>query len=227
MKKSIHPDEVFESLKIASKRSQKIRNLETLHALCSGQFQGSKDYSLPVIGKLWEATGGIMARALYNAASEDYRTLISAWEKYAGPHKPAASPTVDSKNPAYLSRIDDPAIRSLVQAALIERDKLKAEVNLLKSLTHFQIDLSPKTITPVSTPLIEEASKPNFTASEFESLEKALSQKNLLDQGWKEGPNGEILNDRGRRVFDAGFCSAIRKAIKTAQPKQKRVNHGI
>ena len=35
----------------------------------------------------------------------------------------------------------------------------------------------------------------------------------LEERGLKEGSHGEILNERGRTVFEVGFASAIRKVL--------------
>lgn len=215
-KKAPHPDDVLEALLQGCTRDQKRQNLRRLHELCSAQHAGTKDFSLPVIGKLWEAAGGIKARALYNAPSEDYRTLIQAWEKHSGPVEARSVEPSGKTSHAFISRIDDPAIRALVQGALIERDKLQAEVNLLKSLTHLKLDRSPAlpgsppSVVPV---LALPASRPDLTGSEREALERAVSQEFLSDQGWTEGRSGEVLNDKGRRLFEPGFTRAIRKVL--------------
>jgi len=211
-----HPDEVLEGLLHGCAREQKRQNLRRLHEMCAAQHAGSKDFSLPVIGKLWEAAGGIKARALYNAPSEDYRTLIQAWEKHSGPVEVRAVEPKAKASHDFIARIDDPAIRALVQGALIERDKLQAEVNLLKSLTHLKLDRSPALPNPVpaTMPLLtSSAPAPTLTPSEREALEKAVSPEFLSDQGWTEGRSGEVLNERGRRLFEPGFTRAVRKVL--------------
>ncbi len=163
-----------------------------------------------------EATGGIKARALYNAPSEDYRTLIQAWEKHSGPVEVRAAEPRKKASHDFLVRIDDPAIRALVQGALIERDRLQAEVNLLKSLTHLKLDRSTAlpSPAPLAAPLLAPAaSPPELKPSEREALERAVSPEFLSDQGWTEGRSGEVLNDKGRRLFEPGFTRAIRKLL--------------
>lgn len=215
-KQTPHPDEVLEALLLRCTREQKRQNLRRLHELCAAQRVGTRDFSFSVIGRLWEAAGGIKARALYNAPSEDYRTLIQAWEKHSGP---VAVRTVEPKgnvSHGFLTRIEDPAIRALVQGALLERDKLRAEVNLLKSLTHLQLDRSPAIPAPslvVTSAHSSAATKLSLTPSEREALERALSSEFFEDQGWTEGRSGEVLNDRGRRLFEPGFTRAIRKML--------------
>lgn len=216
----IHPEEVLAALSAKCRRQQKVKNLQTLHALCGAQYSGSKDFSISSIGRLWEVSGGIKARALYNAPSEDYRTLIKAWEKHSGPlTKPAKSSGQAAASSApFLARIEDPALRALAHAALIERDKLRAEVNLLKSVTVLNLDRSPALPSPMNqsrggVPVVGSSAITALMSSEREALEQAISPVFLNDQGWSEGPNGEILNDRGRRIFEAGFTRAIRKVL--------------
>lgn len=212
-----HPDDVFNALVEGCSREQKRINLKRLHDLCAAQHAGTKDFSLPVIGKLWEATGGIKARALYNAPSEDYRTLIKAWEQFSGPVKPRTDEAKLKASHEFIARIDDPAIRALVHRALIDRDRLRAEVNLLKSLTHINLDHSPSTpdivVTPPPDDLSSQVPTLVLTPSEREALERAISADFLSDQGWTEGRSGEVLNDKGRRLFEPGFTRAIRKVL--------------
>lgn len=105
-----------------------------MHEVCRKQHEvGSRDFSVPAIGRLAEAASIMKGRALYNAQSADYRLLIEAWAAYAGP--PPAKPSKILASHEYLMRIEDPAIRSIMQTAITERDKLKAQLNLLKANT--------------------------------------------------------------------------------------------
>lgn len=218
---ALNPNDVLDALRATSTRRQKVSNLELLHELCAAQQAGSRDFSLPTIGRLWEAAGGIKARALYNAASADYRTLIAAWEKHSGPAPRKDAEPKGAKQSAFLEKIEDPAVRALVQGALIERDKLQAEVNLLKSATMLQLDRSPPMLAgpattqvgPLSPVLPSPTAAPALTTSEREALEHAVSPVFLEDQGWTEKRSGEVVNDKGRRIFEAGFTKAIRKVL--------------
>lgn len=53
-----------------------------------------------------------------------------------------------------------------------------------------------------------------LTESERDALVKAISERSLEEQGWVEGSRGEIVNDRGRTVFEIGFTRAIRKMLE-------------
>ncbi|SOZ14447.1 Alpha/beta hydrolase fold protein (fragment) [Cupriavidus taiwanensis] len=77
-----------------------------MHELCRRQHgAGSRDFSLSAIGRLAEAEGIMKGRALYNAPSAHYRTLIEAWAAYAGP--PAPKPPQMLASHDYLMRIEE------------------------------------------------------------------------------------------------------------------------
>lgn len=212
----IHPDAVLESLLDKGGRSNRRANLAKMHELCRRQHAaGSRDFSLPTIGRLAEAEGILKGRALYNAPSADYRSLIEAWAAYAGPAVPKPQKTLASHD--YLMRIDDPAIRAIMQAVISERDRLKAQLNTLKSHTQVTVDRRPLGATVASSPGTQPvavlALSAQLTPSEREALQKAVSPSYLEDRGLKEGSHGEIVNERGRTVFEVGFTRAIRKVL--------------
>lgn len=211
----IHPDAVLEALLAKGPRSQRRDNLVKMHELCRKQHSGgSRDFSLAAIGPLCEADGIIKGRALYNAASADYKALIEAWAAYAGPPGPKPQKTLASNE--YLMRIEDPAIRSIMQAVIVERDKLKAQINLLKSQTHVTVDRRPLGANVVSNPTGPVAvltMAAQLTPSERDALQKAIAPQFLDNQGWREGSHGELINDKGRVIFEVGFAKAIRKVL--------------
>lgn len=215
-KTDIHPDAVLESLLAKGGRSNRRAGLAKLHELCRRQHEtGSRDFSLPAIGRLAEAEGIMKGRVLYNAQSADYRTLIEAWAAYAGPPAPKPPKTLASHE--YLMRIEDPAIRSIMQAIIAERDKLKAQLNVLKANTQVTVDRRPLGATiaasPGTQPVTVLAPSAQLTPSEREALQNAVSADYLENQGLREGSHGEIVNARGRTVFEVGFARAIRKVL--------------
>jgi hypothetical protein len=52
-----------------------------------------------------------------------------------------------------------------------------------------------------------------LTSMEREALERAISAELLVKEGWSEGPRGEIVAASGRRVFDNGFATGLRKLL--------------
>ena len=210
-----HPDAVLESLLAKGGRSHRRANLAKMHELCRRQHEaGSRDFSRPAIGRRAEAEGIMTGRALYNAQSADYRELIEAWSAYAGPPAPKSPKTLASHE--YLMRIDDPAIRSIMQAIIAERDKLKAQLNVLKANAQVTVDRRPLGATvaaPSSKSVAVLAMAAQFTPSERQALRKAVSADYLEERGLREGSHGEIVNERGRTVFEVGFARAIRKVL--------------
>lgn len=218
----IHPDAVLASLLDKGGRSNRRANLAKMHELCRRQHAaGSRDFSLPAIGRLAEAEAILKGRALYNAPSADYRALIEAWAAYAGPAAPKPTKTLASHE--YLMRIEDPAIRSIMQAIIAERDKLKAQLNVLKANSQVTIDRRPLGATIAAAPGVQPvavlALSAQLTVSEREALQKAVSAGYLEDRGLREGSHGEIVNERGRTVFEVGFARAVRKVLGDTVPK--------
>jgi hypothetical protein len=217
----IHPDEVLRSLLDKGPRRQKTENLKALHDICAVQHtiknQAVRDFSLPAIGRICEEKGIFKARVLYNAASEDYVALIKSWAAFSGTPsiKPPKKVVTPPAGHAYLMRIDDPAIRSIMQSVIVERDKLKAQLALLKSKSQIVVNQRPlgATIAPgdAGVPVLEISAQ--LTDSEREALRRAISKEFLADQGWNLGPDGEILTERKRVIYDPGYESAIRKVL--------------
>lgn len=211
----IHPDVVLEALLSKGARAQVQRTLRRLHEICRSQWQsGSRDLSLATIGRMAEEQGLIKGRILYNASSRDYKELIQAWSAYAGP--PVAPPPKTLASHGYLMRIDDPAIRSIMQAIIAERDILKAQLNQVKSSTVMKVDVRPLGATIVAdskgqtTAILEMAAQ--LTEPEREALRNAISPEVLKGEGWHEGKFGEIKKGN-RVVFLHGFATAIRRIL--------------
>src|ERR1700682_2692016 len=189
----IQPDAVLESLLAKGGRSNRRASLAKMHELCRRQHEaGSRDFSLSAIGRLAEAEGIMKGRALYNAPSADYRALIEAWAAYAGPPVPKPPRTLASHE--YLMRIEDPAIRSIMQAIIAERDKLKAQLNVLKANAQVTADRRPLVATVIaasgSEPVTVLAMTAQLTPSEREALEKAVQADYLEERGLQEGSHG-------------------------------------
>lgn len=144
-----------------------------------------------------------------------YRVFIEAWSAYAGPAEPRPPKTLASHD--YLMRIEDPAIRSIMQAIIAERDKLKAQLNVLKANAQVTVDRRPLGATisasPGAEPVAVLTPSAQLTPSEREALLKAVSAGYLEERGLKEGSHGEIVNERGRTVFEVGFARAIREIL--------------
>lgn len=212
---NIHPDAVFKAIQAKGARSQVQRTLEKIHEICRKQYElGSRDFSISTIGRICEQQEVIKGRVLYNATSRDYKELIQAWAAYAGP--PIAPPPKELASHSYLLRIEDPAIRSIVQATIAERDMLRAQINQLKSTTIGTVDMRPLgasiASTPDNTPFAVLEMSAQLTEPEREALKAAISPEFLANEGWEEGERGEIKKG-GRVLFQRGYISAIRRLL--------------
>ena len=215
---AIPPDQVLERLK-SGVPPQKQRNLDIIHAVCRELHQlGSRDFSLATVGRVSEERHGMSRNALYNKASEDFRTLIAAWSAFAGePAKKLPSPLKPLAEDDLLRRIDDPALRSLFGGIIAERNRLRGEVNLLKRNASVVIDRRTLPghahVTPDGQVMQVLSPRANLTESEIAALHKAISPEFLAQEGWREGRHGEIVNAKGRSLFDIRFANAVRKLL--------------
>lgn len=131
-----HPDTIFKALFLRPGRSERRDALTRLHEICLRHYEsGSRDFSIPVIGKECEAQGIIKSRALYNAPSADYRALIEAWAVFAGAKNMGtkAGSEAPKNRTSYVSRILDPVIRARVEELIWERDKLRVQLSLAQA----------------------------------------------------------------------------------------------
>jgi hypothetical protein len=165
-----------------------------------------------------EERNGMSRNALYNKASEDFRTLIAAWSTFAGETtKKQATPLTPLAEEDLLRRIDDPALRSLLGGIVAERNRLRGEVNLLRANANVVIDRRTLPghahVMPEGQVIQVLSPSSQLTDSEIAALRGAISPDFLRQEGWQEGPHGEIVNTKGRTLFDVGFTKAIRKLI--------------
>jgi hypothetical protein len=213
-----HPKAVLKALLDKGFRSHRRERLLKIHELCRKQHEaGSRDFSLPTIGDLAEKEDIMVGRALYNANSDCYKELIEAWAVYAGPPDPKPPKTLASHE--FLMRIADPAMRSIVQRAIVERNRFQAELNMLKAKTIFDVDKRPE-----GDKASVVAPYPQLTESEREALRRAISPDYLKRLGMYEGGRGEILynhsgmHEKGEKVFEIRFAQAIRKVLGATGP---------
>lgn len=216
----IDPATLFAELS-ANARPQKRANLEIIHKVCQELSRlGSTDFSLATIGRMSEERDGISRRALYNSTSEDFKRLIQAWANVTEARQNTApkrkSVEAHSESNEFLRKIADPALRSLIAMVIAERDTLLGEVKLLRANANIVVDRRTLpghvNVTP-SGQVIQVMSSAGLSNTEKQALEQAISSQFFKHESWSEGPNGEILNSTGRKLFDIGFTNAIRKVL--------------
>lgn len=212
-----NPNQLLEAL-CAGTRPQKRKNLEIVHQVCAQLHRlGSKDFSLATVGRMSEERGGMSLRALYNATSSDFKALIRAWAEFAADKVSEARHRESlPADTSLLRKLSDPALRALVGSIIAERDRLRSEVKVLKSNANVVIDKrvlpGHVNVTPQGQ-VIQVVSSAGLSETEKEALAQAISPEFLRHEGWAEGENGEIVNARGRKLFDIGFTNAIRKLL--------------
>jgi hypothetical protein len=216
----LHPKVVLERLLAATHRPERRAALKGIHAICEAQAAGTaRDFALGTIGALAEALGLLKKKTLSNKSSAELVSLIAAWQRYAGSDRlPIADPARTVIEEKLLS-IPDPAFRTLLQSRLAERDKLVSQVNLLKSATTIVIDRSPH---QASAPQPVRPLQLELPYSELSALRQVLSSTFLSDEGWAEGPDGEILVvNNGRRIFPKGFLTLLRRVLEFHVPERR------
>lgn len=226
---AIHPDDVLKTLKEGA-RPQKQRNLDVVHEVCAELHHlGSRDFSLATVGRMSEQRHGVSQGALYNKPAADFRTLIQAWAAYAGDAKPRLpGPRKPLSEEDLLHRIEDPALRALIGCIVAERNRLRAGINTLRSRANIVIDrrVLPGEVKAAQDGQIVQVltTTEGLLPLEREALERAISPTFLEQEGWRVGTHGEIRNTNGRKLFEVGFATAIRKLISASaqQPSKQK-----
>jgi predicted DNA binding protein len=217
----LHPDQVLKALLDKGVRSDKEEKLHKLQELCAHEYgrysSGARDFSISNMSRIAESHGLFKARTIYNKQSEDYAILIKAWEAYNGPvvAKPAKIAKGKIEKYEFLNKIDDPVVRNLCLMGLIQRDKFKAELDLLKSNTQITVDMRPlgAEITKGSMNVAVIETLAQLTDSERTALKTALDRNALEKRNWTIGVAGEVIDDRGRFIFQPGFVTALQKVL--------------
>jgi len=160
---------------------------------------------------------GPWAGELHSTLGKHYCELITAWAIQNG--NDTDKPNKKQKPIAgeeFLRRIPDPADRALAGFIIAERNRLRGEVNLLKSKSNIVIDRRPPLgdIRHANGGLIQILPQgAELLPTEREALEKATDPTWLKDHGMEEGTHHQLLKDNGRELFPMGFLSAIRKMV--------------
>lgn len=218
--KPIHPDQTLQHLKNGT-RLQKQRNLDIVHEICAELHRlGTRNFSLATVGRMSEERGGISKNAIYNKAAKEFQSLIEAWRTFsAGGMGHKAMPRMEARADTeedLLRKIPDVAVRSIVGMVIAERNRLRAEVKVLKRNTSVVINkriLPGQIQTGVDGQVVQVLEASGLTETERTALAKAISPAFLTQEGWREGENGTIYNERKRPLFDIGFANAIRKLL--------------
>ncbi|HDR7623655.1 TPA: hypothetical protein QCX73_003311 [Bacillus mycoides] len=212
---TIDPAElVAQLLKNASTRKK--RSLEIIHNICKEQYErGSKDFSIPTIGRLSIGAKGPSIQTIRNKEGADYRAVMQCWADYAnGTTKKTKTKQENTTSDEILAGITDPTIRALVGVVLAENRKLKSENSLLKQQTKLTIDMRHPTRPLLNTnedaKVLPQIS--NLLPLEITALQNAISDEFLKDWGFTTDEQGRIKY-KGRTMYKAGYVTAIKKIL--------------
>ena len=220
----IHPDQVLAALKQKAKRSNKVANLDAIHAVCTEVYKsGGVDYSYALVGRMSERQGGPAVNTLYTHASADYRALIDAWGAYAkvNGRRTAVKPML-ATDEDLLKKVDDPAVRALLSMAVAERNRYRQQLDTLRSQSSITIDLRPlpgiANVDHKTGEIIQLISPlEGLTEADIDALERAVSPALFKAEGWTEVENGSVAKSSGQRLYGPGYTHALRRLIDAAR----------
>ena len=221
MTTTIDPTQLYQALfNKPGSRSERRNCLTGLHEICRRHHEsGSRDFSLPVIGRQCEAAGLIKARALYNAPSANYRALIEAWALFAASQPAPACrenepliPQASAPKPRH--RIARNYVQTFPGAKVVSKDEafvsnLELKISILEA-QHLVLESSLKKFRKAGdlpiprprgrTPL----SKWNLNNEDIEGLKKAIHPDLLRSQGWKFDARMQVVDERGELTRQVG-----------------------
>lgn len=209
----MHPDDLLEQLK-GTANTRKQKNLDLIHAVCREQYErGSRDFSVATIARIAHERGGPTRGAIHNKTGDDFKALIKAWAEHTGGVTRKERKVSENPYMALIEKIEAPDVRSIMASLLAENQKMRRQINLLKTNAGVVIDMRTQAITiPTESTQILPALT-GLTDSEKEALRHAISERLLKDEGWSCDERGRIINDKGREIFKVGFATAIRKIL--------------
>lgn len=215
MKVTIEPNDLFAQLS-ENASTRKKRSLEIIHKICKEQYErGSKDFSIPTIGRLSIEEKGPSIQTIRNKEGRDYRALMQCWADHTnGSTKKISTKQENTTSDEILAGITDPTIRALVGVTLAENRKLKSENSLLKQQTKLTIDMRPA-VRPLlnvneNTETLSQIN--NLLPSEITALQNAISDEFLKEWGYTTDEQGRIKY-KGRTMYKPGYVTAIKKIL--------------
>jgi hypothetical protein len=221
-----HPDQVLGALKQKTKRSDKVRSLDVIHSVCGEiHASGGVNYTYALVGRMSERQGGPACITLYSKASEDYRTLINAWEAHAkaqGRSRPVKPQLATDDH--LLQQISDPSIRMLLSMAIAERYNLRKQLDTLRSQTNITVDLRPlpgvATVDTKANEIIQVVTPlEGLSPTQRDSLQRAIAPATLKSMGWVETLDGEVVVQRtGEVIYGPGYTHAINFLLTAPNP---------
>lgn len=209
------PETLFQELYIsASERKKKV--LKRIHDACKSQYElhKSNDFSVATISKIIENEGP-SERAIHNKTGADYKALILAWAAFAGPKKTIKKVSYASQVEQELSLIEDIGLRTLALSLYSQLKQKKSEVNQLRKILESNLTINLATNQKPSDQYIDlNITKiDTLLPIEVSALQEAISRSTIETNNWIIDENGAVKAESGRRIFRAGYVSAVKKIL--------------
>tara|TARA_R110001583_G_scaffold26533_16_gene95566 strand:+ start:6428 stop:7027 length:600 start_codon:yes stop_codon:yes gene_type:complete len=180
----------------------KVKNtLQAIYEVCAEQKKrGLSDFSFSTIARLGEGKGIPKAQSIRNETGEPYRALIKCFENSA--NKNQTNKKVYKKKLDWIEKIEDIPTRILAghQAAELARAK-----KTIKEFTppNMVIDINDGFAIPGES----------FNELEKKALEYLISDEFFEKWQFKKGIHGDVLDEKGEKVFKVATLDAIEKAL--------------
>jgi len=196
------PEETLNHLKsISSPRTH--RTLEAIYNVCQDQENlGIHDFSYSTIARLGEKSGVPRAQSIRNKTGENYRVLIQSFTENSSTRKP-----IKNTKPAdsWIDDIKDPKLKLLVQ---IQASKLSEANRLIKE------------IVPPETEIYIYDNQGQVSIDKLDNLERKaleylISNEFLEKWEFKIGERGDVIDNKGNKIFKIATIDAIKKSLDT------------
>lgn len=184
--------------------------IDILVGLCESQIErGSSDFSVALIGKLFQSLGGVGPQAIRNKTGARYKAVISVFDKFYGSKLTASQSASNGGVPDWVDQISDSNARWLVKDLLGENKRLARTLQAHQVLNKENaqlIDMRPHS----NVPTLVTKTLDDF---EVDALMDFFRDDNLEQLGLFATENGQLRdNSEGKRaVTPPGFIKIINK----------------
>ncbi len=195
------PEELLIELKNDAKLKVK-RTLQAIYDVCMGQKKrGLSDFSVSTIARLGEDKGVPKAQSIRNKTGEPYHALIKCFESSVDMNQSKGKKYKGALD--WIEKIEDVPTKILAshQAAELARAK-----QTIKEYT------PPDMVININ----DGFAVPNDSFDDIErrALEYLISDEFIEKWQFKKGMHGDVLDEKGEKVFKVATLDAIEKALK-------------
>jgi len=214
---------------------RKKRSLEIVwQALNQLHSEDCREYTIASVGRRAASLGGLREQSLRNKGAEDYRDLITSFAASSGRPQSAKTRPAPSQVEEAISKIADPAVRTILRMTLEEARRLRHQNQTLRAaFRELCVDAEASrgpcagAATQIQSRVVEgEVLEPALSidrlgASKTDSLRLFLSDSWLAERGLRLEPDGSIVEETADNFIVAppDFADALRDVIRLSEPK--------